>query len=268
MKKALRLAAVGDLHCKLSSKGQIGIMFQQVQEHADALLLCGDLTDYGLLEEARILADEIKSAVGRIPILSILGNHDYQSGKEMEMLKLLADHGIIPLDGNVFEICGVGFTGIKGFGGGFKKRSLQPWGEDAIKSFVEESRMEAMRLESSLARLKTRGRVVLLHYSPIRETVIGESPEIFPFLGSSYLEEALNRHPVTVVFHGHAHGGSPEGYTGENTPVYNVSFPLMKRLFSDKAPYRLFHIERESSDDCPALDVAVEGFIERRKKTT
>jgi Icc-related predicted phosphoesterase len=267
MKKLLRLAAVGDIHCKLSSKGQIAPMFANLQEHADALLLCGDLTDYGLLEEAHILANEIKEAAGPIPILSILGNHDYQSGKQVEMLDMLADHGIIPLDGNIYEICGVGFTGIKGFGGGFQQRSLQPWGEEAIKAFVEESRMEAMKLESSLARLKSKGKVVMLHYSPIRETVIGESPEIYPFLGSSFLEEALNRHPVTVVFHGHAHGGSPEGHTAANTPVYNVSFSMMKRLFSEKAPYRVFQIDLESLQDCTDLNGGGE-VTENRKATS
>jgi hypothetical protein len=106
---------------------------------------------------------------------------------------------------------------------------------------------------------------VMLHYSPIRETVIGESPEIFPFLGSSYLEEALNRHPVTVVFHGHAHAGSPEGYTDDHTPVFNVSFSLMKRLFSDRAPYRLFHIDLESPDDCPEIRGTADDSHESRK---
>lgn len=245
MKKVLRLAAVGDLHCKLSSAGQLAPLFEHVCEHADALLLCGDLTDYGLLEEARILADELRTAAGQIPILCVLGNHDYQSGKQLEILALLSDQGVIPLDGNCYEICGVGFTGTKGFAGGFRGRGLQAWGEDAIKTFVEESRREAMKLESSLARMRSVGRVVLLHYSPIRETVMGESPEIFPFLGSTFLEEALDRHSASVVFHGHAHRGSPEGHTATHIPVYNVSLSLMKRLYSEQTPYRIFRIEAE-----------------------
>ncbi|RJQ87522.1 MAG: metallophosphoesterase [Desulfobacteraceae bacterium] len=251
MKKVLRLAAVGDLHCKLSSTGSFAPLFKRVHEHADALLLCGDLTDYGLVEEARVLTNELKEVVDQMPVIAVLGNHDYQSGKQLEIQDLLSDHGIILLDGNCYEICGVGFTGTKGFGGGFKKRGLQAWGEDAIKAFVEESRLEAMKLESSLARLDSTGRVVLLHYSPIRDTLIGESPEIFPFLGSSFLEEALNRHPVSVVFHGHSHGGSPEGYTSRQIPVYNVSLSLMRRLFSEEAPYRLFQIEIESTECFP-----------------
>jgi Icc-related predicted phosphoesterase len=250
MKNTLRLAAIGDLHCKLSSAGKFSSIFEQVHEHADALLLCGDLTDYGLLEEARVLTEGLKQVVARIPILSVLGNHDYQSGKQAEIQKLLSSEGIISLDGNCFEIQGVGFTGTKGFAGGFKGRSLQAWGEDAIKAFVQESRQEAMKLESSLSRMTMRSRVVLLHYSPIRETVIGESPETYPFLGSSFLEEALDRHPVSVVFHGHAHGGSPEGHTANKIPVYNVSLPLMRNLFSEKRPYRIFEIEVASSGCC------------------
>ena len=244
--RALRIAATGDLHCKLSSIGKIAPLFSDLTEHADVLLICGDLTDYGLPEEARILAAELRDLVKRIPTISVLGNHDLESGKQTELLQIFSDSGFILLDGNSYEVNGVGFTGIKGFAGGFDRRALQAWGEDAVKEFVREAKQEAMKLESSLAKLGSGGRIVLLHYSPIRTTVVGESPEIYPFLGSSHLEEALNRHPVDAVFHGHSHAGSPEGRTSRNIPVYNVALPLMRRVFSDDAPYRIYEFEIET----------------------
>jgi Icc-related predicted phosphoesterase len=241
-KTVLRIAAVGDLHCKLSSLGKLAPLFSNIIDHADVLLICGDLTDYGLPEEARVLTAELGDLVKRIPTISVLGNHDLESGKQMELWRIFSDSGFILLDGNSYEICGVGFTGVKGFAGGFDKRALQAWGEDAVKEFVREAKQEAMKLESSLAKLGSNGRIVLLHYAPIRATVVGESPEIYPFLGSSHLEEALNRHPVDAVFHGHSHAGSPEGRTSKNIPVYNVALPLMRRVFSDVAPYRIFEM--------------------------
>jgi len=252
MKNVLRIAAVGDLHCRLSSKGQIAPLFARLSEQADVLLLCGDLTDYGLLEEARILADELKDVVARMPTITVLGNHDFESGKQVELLHLFSDAGLILLDGNCYETCGIGFTGVKGFAGGFDRRALKPWGESEIKAFVEESRQEAARLESSLALLSTPQRIVLLHYSPIRATVMGESPEIFPFLGSSELEAALNRHAVRAVFHGHAHAGSPEGHTQRNVPVYNVALPLMRKLYAGQPPYRIVEVT-VNPDHCGSI---------------
>jgi len=244
-KKVVRIAAVADLHCKLSSPGRIRPLFSEVAENADMLVLCGDLTDYGLPEEARILMEEIKDVVERIPTLSVLGNHDYESGKISEVCRIFSDSGIILLDGNGYELFGLGFTGVKGFAGGFGRLALQAWGEEAIKAFVREAEEEALKFEAGLTRLHHGKRVALLHYSPVRDTVVGEPPEIHAFLGSSRLEEPLSRYPVTVVFHGHAHGGFPEGQTRNEIPVYNVALPVLKRHFPEQPPVRVVEISTE-----------------------
>ena len=243
--QSTRLAAVGDLHVKKTSQGQLQPLFCAVNEQADILLLCGDLTDYGLEEEAAILARELKAAV-RIPIVAVLGNHDYESGQHQVVCRILTDVGVRMLDGEACEIGGVGIAGAKGFPGGFGRGTLGAWGETAVKRFVQEAIDEALKLEAALARLRTARRVALLHYSPIRATVEGEPLEIFPFLGSSRLEEPLNRHPVDVVFHGHAHSGTPEGRTTSGTPVYNVAMPLMLRTFPGRPPYRIVEIPLEA----------------------
>jgi Icc-related predicted phosphoesterase len=236
----VRVAAVGDVHCTKSSQGMLQPIFAQVAERADVLALCGDLCDYGTVEEAHILARELAAA--RVPVVAVLGNHDFESGQQDEVKKILCDAGVHMLDGDAVEVHGVGFAGVKGFGGGFGARALGPWGEDSIKAFVREAIDEALKLESALARLRTPSRVALLHYAPIQATVEGEPCEIFPFLGSSRLEEPLNRYPVTAVFHGHAHHGSPEGRTQGNVPVYNVSAPLMRKHFPDRPPFRVVEI--------------------------
>jgi Icc-related predicted phosphoesterase len=237
-REIVRVAAVGDLHCTKTSQGTLQPLFSEVNERADVLLLCGDLTDYGLEEEAQILAREITTSV-KIPILAVFGNHDYESGKASEVEHILTDAGVRLLDGDNCEIYGVGFVGVKGFAGGFGERALAPWGEESIKLFVREAIDEALKLERAIARLQTPQRVVLLHYSPIRATVEGEPPELFPFLGSSRLEEPLNRYPVTVIFHGHAHHGQPEGRTFGDVPVYNVAKPLLQRFYPETPPFRV-----------------------------
>lgn len=239
-KEKVRLAAIGDIHCTRTSQGTLQPLFEQIAETADVLLLCGDLTDYGLPEEAHILTQELSTAT--IPMLAVFGNHDYESGKQDELQQILSDAGVIVLNGEACEVEGIGFAGVKGFAGGFGRGALGPWGEETMKRFVHEAVDEALKLESALARLQTQQRVVLLHYSPIKTTVQGEPPEIFPFLGSSRLEEPLNRYPVSVVFHGHAHHGSPEGRTSSNIPVYNVAMPLLKQTFPDQPPFRLVEI--------------------------
>ncbi len=240
-KKTARLAAMGDLHCTKSSQGTFQPLFSQVAASADVLVLCGDLTDYGLPEEAQVLAMELATA--RLPIVAVLGNHDYESGHQDEVKQILCDSGVTVLDGDACEVDGIGFAGAKGFCGGFGQRALEPWGEESIKRFVHEAVEEALKLESALARLRTNQRVALLHYSPIQATVEGEPAEIFPFVGSSRLEEPLNRFPVAAVFHGHAHHGSPEGRTSGGVPVYNVSVPLLRRVFPDQPPFRLLEIQ-------------------------
>lgn len=219
-------------------------LFAQISGSADVLVICGDFTDYGLPDEARILARELTASL-KIPVVAVLGNHDYESGHENEIRQILTDSGVAVLDGEATEIHGVGFAGVKGFCGGFGRGALGPWGEHATKLFVQAAVDEALKLEAALARLRTQQRVALLHYSPIRATVEGEPPEIYPYLGSSRLEEPINRYRVTAVFHGHAHRGSAEGRTSANVPVYNAAMPLLARLYPDRAPFRIVELPIE-----------------------
>ena len=237
----VRLAATGDIHVGKTGHGALASMFAQVSERADVLAMCGDLTDYGLAEEARVLAREIATGL-RVPCVAVLGNHDYEAGKAEEIRQILVDAGVVVLDGDATEVHGVGFAGVKGFCGGFGRGALGPWGEDIIKLFVREAVNEAFKLESALARLRTPHRVALLHYSPVRATVEGEPLEIFPYLGSGRLEEPLARYPVTAVIHGHAHNGSLEGCTAAGVPVYNVAMPLLKKCWPEQAPFRVIDI--------------------------
>ena len=224
-------------------------MFVQMAESADVLALCGDLVDYGLEDEAHILAKELGPALKSKPVVAVLGNHDYESGTPAVVKKILCDAGVIVLDGDAVELSGIGFAGAKGFCGGFGRRSLEPWGEMATKSFVREALDEALKLESALARLRTPQRIAILHYAPIQATVEGEPPEIFPFLGCGRLEEPLNRFPINAVFHGHAHHGQPQGKTKGNVPVYNVAHSLLRRHFPERPS---FHIEEVPAAPKPA----------------
>jgi Icc-related predicted phosphoesterase len=243
----VRVAAVGDVHCTKNTDGSLQALFGQIAECADVLALAGDLVDYGLPEEAHMLVREIDPIFkAQMPVVAVLGNHDFEAGQPEVVKQILCEAGITVLDGDAVELKGVGFAGVKGFCGGFGRHSLEPWGEQAIKMFVHEAVDEALKLESALARLRTPSRIALMHYSPIKATVEGEPPEIFPFLGSSRLEEPINRYQVEAVLHGHAHHGSPEGRTSANVPVYNVSMPLLKRHFPDRPAFRVLEVEREA----------------------
>ena len=247
MAGVVRVAAIADLHCAKTSQGAFQPLFARIAESADLLLVAGDLTDYGLPDEARVLAREL--APIHLPVVAVLGNHDLESGKGDEVRQILTDAGVVVLDGDACETHGIGIAGIKGFGGGFGPRALGPWGEAIIKQFVREAVDEALKLEAALARLRTRHLFALLHYSPIQQTVEGEPLEIYPFLGSSRLEEPINRYPVSLVLHGHAHRGQLQGATTGGVPVYNVSMPLLTRSFADRPPFRVFEV--------PAGDAAV-----------
>lgn len=236
-KHLVRFAAVGDIHCTKDSAGKFRGLFAQAAEASDALLLCGDLTDYGLPDEAKVLADEL-AVVGK-PIVAVLGNHDFESNQQDEVRRILNAAGVRLLDGEACEIEGIGIAGAKGFAGGFGRSALGAWGEAPIKLFVDQAIQEALKLESALAKLRTPGKIALLHYAPIRETVVGEPAEIFAFLGTSRLEDPFLRHPVDLILHGHAHRGSPEGATTNGIPVYNVAMPLLKRLRADQPPFRI-----------------------------
>lgn len=240
IKEMVRIAAVGDIHCTKTSQGALQPLFSKINESADVLLLCGDLTDYGLPEEAHILVQEL--TVVKIPTIAVFGNHDYETGNQDEVQQILSDAGVTVLNGEACEVEGIGFAGVKGFAGGFGTKALGAWGEEAIKSFVHEAVDEALKLEAALAKLQTPQRIVLLHYSPIQETVEGEPPEIFPFLGSSRLEEPLTRFSVAAAFHGHAHNGQMEGRTSSNIPVYNVSMPLLQKTLPNQPPFRLLEV--------------------------
>jgi len=239
-RKPVRIAAVGDLHCTKASAGSFGPWLGAVNELADVLLLCGDLTDYGLHEEVQVLLKEL--SIVRVPMLAVLGNHDYESGNQVEVASMLNEAGVQVLCGETAEVHGVGFVGTKGFAGGFGTHTLGHWGEPSIKSFVQDAIDESLRLEAGLARLRTEHKVVLLHYSPIRQTVEGEPLEILPFLGCGRLEEPLARYPVDAVFHGHAHRGTLTGKTSAGTPVYNVALPLLRRSFPEQPPFRVIEL--------------------------
>jgi len=254
----IRVAAISDLHYSKTSPGALQPLFAEITQSADILVLAGDLTDYGLAEEARVLAKDLTSTL-KIPAVGVLGNHDYEAGEEKEITKILHDTGVRMLDGDTYEVHGIGFAGVRGFCGGFGRGALGAWGEPVIKAFVHEAIQEALKLETALARLKNEHRIAVLHYAPIRETVEGEALEIYSFLGSSRLEEPLSRYEVTAVFHGHAHAGSLEGKTTKGAPVYNVSIPLLRQRRPNQSPFRV--LEVRSSD---AIPVEPAGIAERR----
>jgi Icc-related predicted phosphoesterase len=234
----LRIAAVADIHYGKHGRGTLLEAFGELSHQADVLLLCGDLTDYGLAEEAEELATDLRAAV-RVPIIGVLGNHDFEAGEPKLVRRIMEQAGVMMLDGESVEVGGVGFAGVCGFGGGFGRRMLNAWGEPLIKEFVQEALDQSLRLEQALGKLQTDRRVAVMHYSPIRATVAGEDPEIFPFLGSSRLEEPINRFRVSAVFHGHAHNGASEGATVSGVPVYNVSLPVLRRT---GASFRLLEL--------------------------
>lgn len=236
----VRIAAVADLHYAKPARGSLQPLIASLAGAADVLLLCGDLTHHGKVVEAEALIEELTAI--RIPIVAVLGNHDFHAGEQEQIEQALETAGVRVLDGDTVEIAGVGFAGVKGFGGGFGRYVLEPWGEALVKQFARESVEEALKLDSALARLTTAHRVVLLHYAPIPETVEGEPPEIWSFLGSGRLEEPINRFRVTAVFHGHAHHGRSEGRTSQGIPVYNVSQPLMRSTAPEGAPFRLLEL--------------------------
>ena len=241
----VRIAALSDVHYSRASAGHLLPLFAQIAERADIMVIAGDLTDYGLADEARVLAKDLTTAV-KIPIVGVLGNHDYEGDAANDVKNVLVDAGVHMLDGDAVEIQGVGFAGVKGFAGGFGRGVLGPWGEATIKHFVQEAVNEALKLETALARLGTRHRIAVLHYSPIRETVEGEPVEIHAWLGCSRLEEPLTRFAVSAVVHGHAHKGTAEGKTSTGIPVYNVAIPVLQAAFPHQPPYRLIEVPREA----------------------
>ncbi len=239
-----RIAAIADLHIGESDKGKWVDFFTEVSKNADVLVICGDLTDTGDESEAHILVGELKAC--SIPVVGVLGNHDHEKSRHKLIRQIMQNHpNVHILDGEATVVAGVGFAGVKGFGGGFDNHMLSMFGEGAMKSFVQEAVEEALHLDRALARLdqehKDIKKVALLHYSPIKETVQGEPEQIFPFLGSSRLAEPLSRRNVEVVFHGHAHIGVLEGSIGGKVKVFNVARHVLQKAGYGK-PYFLYEI--------------------------
>lgn len=239
--RALRLAAVGDIHYGRTDAEVLRALLGGAAQEADVLLLCGDLTDLGRPEQAEELASLVRKEV-KVPVLAVLGNHDHESGVPEEVKQVLCDSGVRVLDGESQVIEGVGFAGVSGFVGGFGDYMVGSWGERPLKKLVQATQDEVAKLERALSGFDTEKKVVLMHYAPIRATVVGEPEELYPFLGTSRLEEPLDRFGATVVFHGHAHHGAPEGQTARGVPVYNVALPVMRSHYPDGPHYRLLEV--------------------------
>ncbi len=235
----MKAAAIGDLHVTEDSVAPYRRMFEEISEQADVLLLCGDLTNFGKISEAEILAEDIRHCT--IPVLGVLGNHDYECGVHEDVARILHDGGMIVLDEQAHEIDGVGFAGVKGFIGGFGRGELAPFGEPEIKAFVDIANNEARKLENGLRSLRTEKAVAVLHYSPIVGTLVGEPLEIFQYLGSQRLADAIDRFDnISFVVHGHAHHGTYEGKTLRGTPVYNVAQFVLRDTLGK--PYTILEV--------------------------
>lgn len=236
----MRIAAIGDLHVQETMSQPYRAMFADMSGEADFILLCGDLTNYGKINEAVILASDLAAAT--VPVIAVLGNHDHESGNADSVKAILSNAGARILDGGeAFEIEGVGFAGCMGAMGGFGRGMLSAFGEGAVKTFVQSCLEETMKLETGLRMLRTDRAVAVLHYAPVTETLEGEPLEIFPFLGNSRLAETVDRFDnVKAVVHGHAHRGVHKGATPKGVPVYNVARPVMAALGG--RPYAVFEI--------------------------
>ena len=235
----MKIAAVADLHFTPQNYDRVREQMNRVRGEADVLILAGDLTNFGKPAEMESLMNAMVRL--RLPVVAVLGNHDYESGYAPELMKIMTNEGIKILDGTAYERDGVGFAGTKGFLGGFGRGALTAFGEAEVKTFVQAAIDESLKLERAMSQLRTRKRVVVLHYAPIADTVKGEPVEIYPYLGSSRLMEVIDRHGADLVVHGHAHGGSPDGRTTAGCPVHNVAMPIL--LAQDPpCPYRIFDL--------------------------
>ena len=224
-----RLAAAADLHQRQEQHGRFREFVKAVNGEADGLVLAGDLTDHGLVDEAKALAEALAQL--RVPCAAVLGNHDFEGNAVKEIVRILGEVKVVVLDGDhaVFDR-GVGVAGVKGFAGGFDSSLLQAFGEPAVKAFVQEGVNEGLKLEAALAQLDLPKKVVLMHYAPIAATTDGEQAELRAYLGTSRLAGPCDAFGALAVFHGHAHHGAPEGRTQGGIPVYNVAMPVLKRI--------------------------------------
>jgi Icc-related predicted phosphoesterase len=228
----VRIAAVGDLHVGLD-EASARSHFERLSSLADLLLLAGDLTQHGMPEEAELLANELARL--SVPVFAVLGNHDYHSGHQDRIRAILEDAGVAVLEGEgrTVKISGVciGVAGTKGFGGGFFGACATEFGEPEMKAFIRHTKMIAERFHAALSSLECDVRIALLHYSPAEGTLLGERLEIYPFLGSYTLGEAIDRSGCALALHGHAHRGTERGITSGGVPVRNVARPVIQRAY-------------------------------------
>lgn len=236
----MRIAAVGDVHLAEEARGVLRPALEELSAKADVLLLAGDLTRHGAVEEARVVADEFAGLP--VPVIGILGNHDHHSDAQEEILELLRDRGITMLEGQATTVdidgATLGVAGVKGFGGGFAGKCASAFGERQMKDFVGYTVDSAERLRKALSSLDTDVTVALTHYSPISDTLHGEPPEIYPFLGSYLLGEPIDEFQVDLAVHGHAHAGCERGTTPGGVRVRNVAQPVIRAAY---AVYRIHY---------------------------
>jgi Icc-related predicted phosphoesterase len=234
-KKKTRIAAVADIHVKVTDKGVWTDYFREISKRADVFLIGGDLTYTGDEVEAQVLSEELKSC--NIPVVVVLGNHDHEKGRQKMIRHVIQNENVHVLEGEFVVLGNVGIAGVKGFGGGFDNHMLSLFGEEAMKDFVKEAVNEALSLDRALKRLdeehEDKKKIVLMHYAPIKSTVVGEPEEVYPFLGCSRLEEPLTRTEIAAVFHGHAHKGFHQGATHNGIKVYNVAWPILQKAGFD-----------------------------------
>lgn len=238
MTGGVRVAAVGDLHCGRDTRGLYCAGLARANAEAQALVLCGDLTRTGRLDQAEVLMGELADV--KIPVVAVLGNHEFESGLEREIEDMLRARGVRVLDGRAVMVSRrLGFAGVRGYGGGFGAQTVSAFGEPATKRFVDEAVREALKLEIALRELTSEVRIAVLHYAPVVQTCLGEPREVYPFLGTSRLAQPIDCFGATAGLHGHCHRGSPEGRTPGGVPVYNVSLPVIQAALGPDAFYRV-----------------------------
>lgn len=251
----IRIAAAGDVHFDRKSQDRLKKHIQDLAGKADLLLLAGDLTQTGHPEEMQVLANDLRNSP--VPVIAVLGNHDYHVDQVEVVTKILEDAGVVVLEGTsvILNINGerVGIAGAKGFGGGFIGACGSDFGEPEMKSFMRHSKNEARQLERVIKDMDADYKIVLLHYSPTTQTLFGEKKEIYPFLGCYFLAEAVDYGKADIAFHGHAHGGIEKGETPGGTPVRNVAQPVIRH------PYNIYTLEKRTPSQIEDFNQAQES---------
>lgn len=251
----IRIAAVGDVHLDEDVVGRYRPALEQLPDKADALLLAGDLTRHGTEQEARCVATEF-GGLG-VPVIAVLGNHDHHSDQAPQVVRVLTDAGITVLEGEGTVVnCGgrrLGVAGVKGFGGGFAGACASTFGEREMKAFVQTTTDSAERLGVALRALDCDLRVALMHYAPVPDTLVGEPLEIYPFLGSYLLGQAVDSAPTALAIHGHAHAGTERGRTPGGVRVRNVAHPVIKQA------YNVYHLLADGSEAAPENPAVLAG---------